>query len=126
MTLYLSLEQALRIGAAATGQPVEVRDFGLLESALLRPRTTVMGEDAYPDLLTKAAAMLHSLTTNHALVDGNKRLGWLATWVFCAKNGVELSPDEDEAYDLMIAVASGELDEVEAIARRLRGFVVGF
>lgn len=122
MTRHLTVEQALRIARAAAGGPVEVRDVGLLESALHRPRATVLGQDAYPDLFTKAAALMHSLARYHALVDGNKRLAWLATFVFCAKNGVELRPDDDAAYDLVIAVASGALDEVEAIAVVLESF----
>ena len=120
MTRHLTVEQALRIARAAIGGPVEVRDIGLLESAVHRPRASVLGQDAYPDLLNKAAALLHSLARNHALVDGNKRLAWLATYVFCAKNGVELDPDDDIAYDLVVAVASGEVDDVAAIAEALR------
>ena len=124
MTRYLTVEQALRVARAAVGGPVDVRDLGLLESAVHRPRTSVFGQDAYPDLLLKAAALLHSLARNHPLVDGNKRLAWLATYVFCAKNGVELDPDDDAAYDLVVAVASGSIDDVEPIAGVLRSFVV--
>jgi death on curing protein len=76
---YLSVEQALRITRVAVGGPVQVRDIGLLEAAVHRPRASVLGNDAYPDLLTKAAALLHSLARNHPLIDGNKRLAWLAT-----------------------------------------------
>ena len=99
--------------------PVEVRDLGLLDAAVHRPRAGVLGRDAYPDLMTKAAALLHSLARNHPLVDGNKRLAWLATYVFLAKNGVELDPTDDDAYELVVAVAAGELADVEEIARRL-------
>ena len=120
MTRYLTVEQALRIARTAVGGPVEVRDIGLLEAAVHRPRASVLGYDAYPDLLSKAAALMHSLARNHALVDGNKRLAWLATYVFCAKNGVELDPDDDVAYDLVIAVAAGEVDDVATIAEALR------
>jgi death-on-curing protein len=121
VTAHLTLEQALRIARAAVGGPVFVRDLGLLDAAVNRPRATAFGQDAYPDLLTKAAALMHSLARNHPLVDGNKRLAWLATYVFLAKNGVELDPvDDNAAYHLVIAVASGELDDVEAIAERLR------
>jgi death-on-curing protein len=102
------------------GGAVEVRDLGLLDAAVHRPRATVLGQDAYPDLFTKAAALMHSLASNRPLVDGNKRLAWLATYVFCAKNGVELDPRDDEAYALVMALASGELDDVEAIADALR------
>ena len=123
MTRHLTTEQALRIARLAVGGPIEVRDLGLLDAAVHRPRASVLGQDAYPDLLTKAAALLHSLARNHPLVDGNKRLAWLATYVFCAKNGVELDPDDDAAYDLVIAVASGSLDEIEEIARILGSFV---
>ncbi|GLX03656.1 type II toxin-antitoxin system death-on-curing family toxin [Microbispora sp. NBRC 16548] len=125
MTRYISLEQALRIARHATGATVEVRDIGLLEAALLRPRTSLFGRDAYPDLLTKAAAILHSIVSNHPFVDGNKRAAWLTTYVFCAKNGVEIEPrDDDVAYDFVIAVASGKLTEVDEIADVLRGFTV--
>jgi death-on-curing protein len=123
VTRYLSVEQALRIARAAVGGPVEVRDIGLLDSAVHRPRASVLGQDAYPDQLTKAAALLHSLARNHPLVDGNKRLAWLATYVFCAKNGVELEPDDDAAYELVVAVASGSLDDVDRIAESLASFV---
>jgi len=119
VTRYLTVEQALRIARAAVGGPIEVRDIGLLESAVHRPRASVLGQDAYPDLLTKAAALLHSLAGNHPLVDGNKRLAWLATYVFLAKNGVELDPHNDAAYDLVIAVAAGEVDDVGEIAAAL-------
>lgn len=119
MTQHITTEQALRIARAAVGGPIEVRDLGLLDAAVHRPRATVLGQDAYPDLMSKAAALLHSLAGNHPLVDGNKRLAWLATYVFCAKNGVELDPPDDAAYDLVIAVASGALDDVGVIADRL-------
>jgi death on curing protein len=119
VTRYLTTEQVLRIARRAVGGPVEVRDLGLLDAAVHRPRASVLGRDAYPDLMTKAIALLHSLARNHPLVDGNKRLAWLATYVFLAKNGVELDPSDDDAYELVVAVAAGELDDVEEIARRL-------
>jgi death-on-curing protein len=99
---------------------VEVRDLGLLDAAVHRPRASVLGQDAYPDLFAKAAALLHSLARSHPLVDGNKRLAWLATYVFCAKNGVELDPADDDAYDLVIAVAAGEIDDISVIGDWLR------
>ena len=124
MTRYITTEQALRIARSAVGGPVHVRDIGLLDAAVHRPRASVMGQDAYPDLMTKAAALLHSLARNDPLVDGNKRLAWLATYVFLAKNGVELDPSDDDAYDLVVGVASGEISDLAEIAsalRRLRG-----
>ena len=123
MTLYLTVEQALRIARTAVGGPIHVRDIGLLEAAVHRPRTSVLGQDAYPDLFTKAAALLHSLARNHPLVDGNKRLAWLATYVFLAKNDNVLDPCDDEAYDLVVAVAAGTIDEVSDIAAVLASFV---
>ena len=123
MTRHLTVEQALRIARLAVGGPIHVRDVGLLEAAVHRPRASVLGQDAYPDLLTKAAALLHSLARNHPLVDGNKRLAWLATYVSLAKNDVILDPDDDAAYDLVVAVAAEEPDEVGEIARVLASFV---
>jgi death-on-curing protein len=123
VTRYLTVEQALRIARTAVGGPIHVRDVGLLEAAVHRPRTSVLGHDAYPDVFTKAAALLHSLARNHPLADGNKRLAWLATYVFLAKNDVVLNPDDDEAYDFVVAVAAGEIDEVRDIAAILASFV---
>ena len=120
MTRYLSLDDLFKIADAAAGVEVVVRDVGLLESALGRPRATVFGEDAYPDLHTKAAALLHSLVRNHALVDGNKRLGWAATAVFLGINGHRVRTTDDAVVELVIAVAAGELTDVSAIAERLR------
>jgi death-on-curing protein len=119
VTRQLTAEQALRIARRAVGGPVEVRDLGLLDAAVHRPRASVLGHDAYPDVLTKAAALLHSLARNHPLVDGDKRLAWLATYVFLAKNRVELDPSDDDAYALVVAVAAGELDDVTEIAQAL-------
>ena len=95
-----------------------VRDLGLLDSSAARPRSTVFGQDAYPTLDLKAAALLHSLTANHALVDGNKRLAWLATVVFLDLNGRAVELDDDEAFRLVMDVAEGSA-EVEEIAQRM-------
>ncbi len=82
----------------------------------------MLGQDAYPDLFTKAAALLHSLAGNHPLADGNKRLAWLATYVFLAKNGIVLDADDDAAYDFVVAVADGSIDDVGEIAAVLASF----
>ena len=92
-----------------------VRDVGLLEAACARPRASVFGADAYPTLAAKAAALLHSIVANHALVDGNKRLGWLATVVFLDVNGWEVALDDEAAFRLVMEVAAGRLD-VEGIS----------
>ncbi len=96
-----------------------VRDVGLLDSAAARPRSSVFGEDAYPKLDLKAAALLHSIARNHALLDGNKRLAWLATVVFLDLNGQVPDLDDDAAFDLVMDAAQGTVD-VEELASRLR------
>lgn len=117
--IYLDLDDLLHV-AGAVLPSVDVRDVGLLESALARPHASPFGSDAYPDLHTKAAALLHSVASNRGLVDGNKRLALAATIAFLGINGWRLTLTNDEAYDLVIAVASGELDDLEAIADSLR------
>lgn len=122
MTRYLSLEQLLRIADAAIEGDAAVRDVGLLESALARPQTTLFGEDAYPDLHTKAAALLHSLAGNHALIDGDERLAFAATAVFLGINGHRVATTDDEVVEFVLAVASGELTELPEIAARLESW----
>jgi death-on-curing protein len=117
--IYLRLDDALHVARRALGTEPEVRDHGLLESALGRPRATVFGADAYPSIHDKAAALLHSLARNHTLVDGNKRLALAATIAFYGMNGVRLTFSNDEAYDLVMAVAGGDVDDVGAIAQSL-------
>lgn len=118
MTRYLALEDLLFVASQACGTVV-VRDHGLLESALARPAATVFGSDAYPALHTKAAALLHSLARNHALVDGNKRLAWAACAVFLGLNGQRPHAGQDEVVELVVSVADGTLMDVEKIAERL-------
>lgn len=117
---YLDLEDLLEIARRAIGNSVEVRDFGLLESALARPRASVFGRDAYPELHVKAAALLHSLLCNHALLDGNKRLAWTACLTFLAINGQRISASEDDRFEFVIRVASGQDDDLDEIAEQLR------
>lgn len=114
---YLGLEDLLDlVNALGTGP---VRDLGLLESASHRPQATFFGREAYPTLAAKAAALMHSLACNHALVDGNKRLALLAIVVFLRINGYNLDLTEDEAFELTMSVAAGQLD-ADGIHRRLR------
>ena len=112
---YLTVADLLEIAAGVIGE-IDVRDRGLLASAAARPRTTVLGEDAYPVFADKAAALMHSVARNHALVDGNKRLAWASTRVFCLVNGRDLEYTVDEAEALVQAVARGELDVAELAA----------
>ena len=95
-----------------------IRDVGLLDSAINRPRLSAFGEDAYPSLSLKAAALVHSLTKNHALVDGNKRLAWLGTVVFADLNGSFPKLSDDEAFQLVWDIASSTID-VATITERL-------
>ena len=122
MTEYLDLEDLLEIARQAVGKDVVVRDYGLLQSALARPRASVFGQDAYPDLHLKAAALLHSLARNHALVDGNKRLTWTACRTFLAINAEWISAPEDERFDFVIGVATGAMSELDEIAAPLRSW----
>lgn len=117
--IYLTLPELLHVAERVLGPDFVVREHGLLESALARPRTTVFGEDAYVTLETKAAALLHSVAKNHALVDGNKRLSLAAAIAFLGVNGRRLTFTNDEAYELVMAVASGTIDDVVTIATRL-------
>jgi death-on-curing protein len=118
--IYLTLPELLHIAERALGSEPTVRDYGLLESAAARPQATAFGGDAYPDVDAKAAALLHSLARNHALVDGNKRLALAAVIAFYGVNGRRLTLTNDEAYELVIDVAVGNLDSVDDIAARLR------
>jgi death-on-curing protein len=117
---YLDLDDILELARRLLGEPVPLRDAGLLGSAAARPQTVVLGEDAYPDIWTKAAALLQSIVNNQALTDGNKRLGWLAAAVFLDLNRVAIAQaTNDEVYDLVVAVAAGN-PSVEEIAQWLR------
>lgn len=120
MIEYLDLEDLLDIARVAVGAHVAVGDYGLLESALARPRASVFGADAYPDLHLKAAALLHSLARNHALVDGNKRLAWTACRTFLALNDCWINAPEDDRFEFVIAVATGALPDLDTIAEQLR------
>lgn len=117
--IHLDLEDLLHVARRTLGE-VQVRDAGLLDSASARPHSTALGTDTYPSIHDKAAALLHTLARTRPLDDGNKRLALAATIAFYGVNGVRLTSSNDEAYDLVMAVAVGELDDVERIAQRLR------
>ncbi len=120
---YLDLDDLVDLARTLLGDPPPIRDIGLLGSAVARPQTTAFGQDAYPDLLTKAAALLQSIVNNHALVDGNKRLGWLATAVFLELNEVKASlASNDEVYELVIWIASSKPD-LDEITTRFHGTI---
>jgi death-on-curing protein len=120
---YLSVEDLFEIAVGVIGD-VAIRDHGLLASAAGRPRSSAFGEDAYPAFAAKAAALMHSLARNHALVDGNKRLAWAASRAFCLLNGRDLAFTVDDAEQLVLAVARGGLDVPDittVLERHLRG-----
>jgi death-on-curing protein len=125
MPWYCLTERDVMTVLAATGQQVQVRDFGLLSAAVARSRASAFGEEAYPDPWVKAAALLHSLTRNHAFVDGNKRVGWNAAWTFIEANAIgRLAADFDvhAAEQLMLDVASGVMDDLTLISAGLGTF----
>ena len=117
---YLDTEDLVELARRLLGDPPPIRDIGLLGAAAARPQASAFGEDAYPDIWSKAAALLHSVVNNHSLVDGNKRLGWLATAIFLELNDASVSAaTNDDVYDLVMSVASSDIG-VEDIAAALR------
>jgi death on curing protein len=121
---FLDLDDVVELARVLLGDPPPVRDLGLLGSAVARPQTTAFGRDAYPDLWTKAASLLHSIVKNHALLDGNERLGWLATAVFLEINGIDVAAArDDDVYALVMDVAAGDptLAQIASGVRRLAG-----
>jgi len=115
---YLTLDDVLALIEDLGVGPI--RDIGLLDTAVHRPQVTMYGNDAYPDLDEKAAVLLESLVRNHALINGNKRIGWLATVVFYGLNDVELEAPDDDAYDLVIAIASSATTYQDAASHLAR------
>ncbi len=122
---FLDLDDVIGLAQRLLGDPPPIRDVGLLGSAVARPQTTIGLDDAYPTIWLKAAALLQSIVNNHALIDGNKRLGWLATAVFLEINGASVArATNDEVVDLVMAVAStatATATDVEGIALQLHG-----
>ena len=122
---FLDLDDVLDLIRRLLGDPPPIRDIGLLGSAVARPQTAVFGQDAYPDIWSKTAALLQSIVNNHALIDGNKRLGWLATAVFLEINGVSvIHVSNDDIYQFVIDVAANN-PSFEHIAAALRALVTG-
>src|SRR5450759_5016708 len=109
---YLSLAEAVelhRIIIEQTGGSSGLRDMGALESAMAQPRMTFGGNDLYPSLVEKAAALCFSLVKNHSFVDGNKRVGHAAMETFFVLNGLEIDASIDEQEQIMLSVAAGQL-----------------
>jgi death on curing protein len=123
VTEYLNRDDVLIAGSAAVGQVVQVSDYGLLDAAVARPRTTAFGLDAYPDDFAKAAALLQSLARNHALVDGNKQMAWATAWTFLHINGFMLGEfDVDDAESFMNEVATNADLQIDYAASKLTAY----
>lgn len=117
---FLDLDDVLGLAQRLLGDPPPFRDVGLLGSAVARPQTSIGGDDAYPTIWLKAAALLQSIADNHALVDGNERLGWIATAVFLEINDASVAAaSNDDVDELVMAVAAGA-STIEGIAETLR------
>ena len=112
---YLELADILKLGQEIISD-FRIRDLGLLESAVARPRTSVFGEDAYPTFPDKVAALMHSIARNHALIDGNKRLAWSAARLFCLMNDLDIKMKQERAYELVVGLASGQIELAELSA----------
>lgn len=123
MTRYITVDEVIAYHEAILrdegAPPAPLLSFAKLESAVLRPSAEAFGEEFYPALAEKAAALLQGVVIAHPFLDGNKRAGLAAMLLFLALNGVTATPDLDALYDLVIAVTTGELREVEDIASRL-------
>ncbi len=112
---YLEVEDLVGLARRLLGDPPPIRDLGLLGAAAARPQASAFGEDAYPDVWSKAGALIHSIVSNHPLIDGNKRLGWLATAVFLELNDASLAAAaNDDVYDLvmLVAISSPSIEEI--------------
>lgn len=123
---YLDTEDLVELARRLLGDPPPIRDIGLLGAAAARPQASAFGEDAYPDVWAKAGALLHSVVNNHPLVDGNKRLGWLATAVFLELNDASvIAASNDAVYDLVMTVAATDIgiDDIAADLRAMGGDV---
>lgn len=119
---YLTLEDLFVLVELMFGTTRMVRDPGLLDAAAYRPRATMFGDDLYPTVHLKAAALMESLACNHPLIDGNKRLAFIATVTFYGLNGWRLQlPHQDAAVDLVLGVAKGEV-ELHRIAGTLESW----
>lgn len=112
MIRFLTLIEVLELHRQIieqSGGAFGIRAMGLLESAIAQPRMMFGGEDLYPSLLEKAAALGFSMIMNHPFVDGNKRIGHAATEIFLVLNGMEITASVDEQEQMVLEIASGEL-----------------
>jgi death on curing protein len=115
---YLSRVELMIINEEIIGGGSRLRDIDLLESAVLRPQSSAFGQDAYPTVIDKAGAFFHSLSRNHAFVDGNKRTSTIATILFLELNGYRVTWQPEQALAFILEVATGQHD-IETITRWL-------
>lgn len=113
---YLTIDEVLEINAEVMGGRHVLRDRGLLESAVARPQASAGGVDAYPDLISKASALLHSLVLNHAFLDGNKRTAVLSTLVFLDLNDHMVRWNQEEALQFILDIAKHQIEMSDVIA----------
>jgi death-on-curing protein len=123
VTEFLTVDDALEVARLVTGGPARVRDFADLHAALTRPQQTENGREVFPGIWDKAAALMEALGRSYALVDGNKRLTWNATWFFLGVNGHPLAEplDQEAAFQFMYDLVRGRLT-TPAIAAGLQAF----
>jgi death-on-curing protein len=123
VTEFLTVDDALEVARLVIGGPARVRDFADLQAALTRPQQTENGREVFPGIWDKAAALMEALVRNYALVDGNKRLTWNATWFFLGVNGHPLAEplDQEAAFQFMYDLVRGRLT-TPAIAAGLQAF----
>lgn len=126
VTVFLDRDAVITVGSIACGEPLVVRDEGLLQSAVARPQASAFGLDAYPDVWGKAAAMMQSLAVNHPFVDGNKRTSWQAAYVFLGLNWIrpEVELDNDRAEEFVLALTTGDLVEWMEISTHLQSLYI--
>ena len=117
---YLDTDDLVSLTCLLLGDPPPIRDFGLLDAAAARPQASAFGEDAYPDLWAKAGALLHSIVKSHPLVDGNKRLGWLAAAVYLEINGIGIAAAPNVAVYRLVMRVAAENVPAEQVAQMLR------
>lgn len=122
MTRYLTTAELIIINEEIIGARTQLRDVDLLESAIIRPQSSAFGEDAYPTMPDKAAALFHSLARNHAFVDGNKRTATVATIIFLEHNGYQMDWNNEEALQFIVMSATGGHD-VTQIAQWIRDHI---
>ena len=116
--IILSKEQVMKLHASlikATGGSEGIRDEGLLDLALNNPFQSFGGKELYPSIQAKAARLCFGLVKNHAMLDGNKRLGAHAMLVYLALNGYELSYSQKELSEIILALAAGNIGEKEIL-----------